>query len=222
MMSSLSQSTLKKQDRCVVFDFDGVLADSFDCLYSLNKKALVLVGIDLPIDKYRDFFNSNFHSALKSYVKEPASYEKVLKFRRKNFKSHYSRVDLFPGVPSLIKNLATKNYLSIASSTKSVFINPLLRRYRLKRYFKKVTGTLDYSKEAVLKEIISATKVRPNQTIMVTDTAGDIQIAKKMGLGTIAVTWGYQPLGLLKKAKPDMIAKTFEELGEMLNGDNQV
>ncbi len=220
MMSSLSQFILKKRGKCIVFDFDGVLADSFDCLYSLNKRALVLVGIDLPIDKYRGFFNSNFHSALKSYIKEPASYEKVLKFRKRNFKAYYSKADLFPEVPLLIKNLATENHLAIASSTKSVFINPLLRRHRLKRYFKKVIGTLDYSKEAVLKEIISATKIKPNQTLMVTDTTGDIQIAKKMGLGTIAVTWGYQPLDLLKKAKPDMIAKTFEELEVMLNGDN--
>lgn len=221
-MSSLSQSTLKKGGKCIVFDFDGVLADSFDCLYSLNKRALFLVGINLPVDKYQDFFNSNFHSALKSYIKEPASYEKVLKFRKRNFEVYYSKADLFPEVPPLIKNLATKNYLAIASSTKSVFINPLLRRHYLKRYFKRVIGTLDYSKEAVLKEIISAIKVKPNQTIMVTDTTGDIRVAKRMGLGTIAVTWGYQPLNLLKKAKPDMIAKTFEELEATLNGDNQV
>ena len=70
--------------------------------------------------------------------------------------------------------------------------------------------------------ILDKFRTKPRQTFFITDTVGDIKIARKSGLRTIAVTWGFHGKIVLKKAKPDYIVSTFNELSKILgSADNK-
>ena len=51
---------------------------------------------------------------------------------------------------------------------------------------------------------------------MVTDTVGDLKVAKETGLKTTAVTWGFHSPKLLKSANPDFLVNDFKELKNVL------
>lgn len=216
-MSQSCQSTQSRHNKCIIFDFDGVLADSFNSLFDLNRSSLLAIGIKLTTEKYQGLFNSNFHLSLKSLVNNPVDYQKILAFRNDKFAGYYSRVKLFKDAPSFVRRIAKNNYLAIVSSTQTKFIEPLLKRHNLLNSFGTVLGTLNHSKEKDIKKIIAGSGYKTKETFFVTDTIGDINIANKIGIKKIAVTWGYHPLDLLKTAKPDNIAKSFKELEELIN-----
>lgn len=221
-MSSSLPSTRQKTPRCLIFDFDGVLADSFKTLFLLNKRSLGTVGLRLSADQYRSLFDSNFHFSLNKFIGDLNKCNLVLDYRKKYFGHYYSRVKLFRSVPSMIKKLSKKYILTLASSTKPEYINLLLKRYKLGGYFKIISGSLAHSKKESLNSILRTSRTKADEAVMITDTTGDILVAKKVGLKTIAVTWGYQKVTLLKKAKPDMIAKTLKELEGILYADDRL
>ena len=73
-----------------------------------------------------------------------------------------------------------------------------------------------FHKDKKIKMAMDEFGYGPEQTIFISDTAGDILEAKKAGVPTVAVTWGYHPIETLEKVKPDHIANNIEELKELL------
>ena len=79
-----------------------------------------------------------------------------------------------------------------------------------------ILATGEYTKENMIKEIMNKFESKPEETIMITDTVGDIKLAKKMGLKNIAVTWGFHSKKILKTTEPDFIADSFLSLTSII------
>lgn len=62
-------------------------------------------------------------------------------------------------------------------------------------------------------------QISADQIIFIGDTAGDISEGKQAGVETIGVSWGYNTKEQISDAKPDFIADTVEELGELLKNE---
>ena len=209
--------------KVIIFDFDGVLADSFYNCYELNKKALASVGLRLTQKDYRDLFNENVHLGFKKFIKDGELYKKFVEIRKQEFDSYYSpsKVKLFPGTAKFLNKIGlTHNFnavmrganLAIASSTPANFIYSLLKKNRLQNVFGLILGNNEHTKENVIKTILARFKAKPKTAIMITDSVGDIKIAKKTGLKTIGVTWGFHSKNTIKKVKPDFVATSFSDL----------
>ena len=201
----------------LIFDFDGVLADSFDTFYSLNKGSMKAVGVKLTKSAFKNLFNGNIHAGLKSLIKDKNSYKKFLSIRDERYSTYYpGEVNLFKGAVGLIKKLKTKYCLCIASSSLESAINFLLKKGGVNSCFVLVKGGQHYSKKDILNEILIKTKLKPQNAIMITDTIGDIKVSKKVGLKTIAVTWGFHSAKMLKLSEPNFIVNNFNELTNYL------
>ena len=85
------------------------------------------------------------------------------------------------------------------------------------KYFDLILATEEYSKENMIKNILEKHKTDPKKTVVITDTVGDIKIAKKLGLKTIAVDWGFHHKKILKESMPDHLVQTFEDIVKLLN-----
>jgi len=48
--------------KLIIFDFDGVIVDSFAISFGVNRK----LGSAVDIDQYRSFFEGNIYEAIKS------------------------------------------------------------------------------------------------------------------------------------------------------------
>ncbi len=198
--------------KLIIFDFDGVLADSFESFFMLIKNAMKSAGISLTQNQYRNFFIGNIHQGFRNFIKDEDKYEIFSKFRKENYNKYYKKVRLFPDVPEILKNLSKDYILAIASSGSRENILKLLKTNGTGKPFGTVLATTENTKENMIKEILRKDKITPRQAVMITDTAGDIKIAKKLKLKTIAVTWGFHSKKLLESSKPDHIVSNLKIL----------
>lgn len=202
--------------KVVVFDFDGVLADSFDALYRFNREAMASVSVELSPDQYRSLFDLNVHRGFRAFIPDDATYRQFVTFKKENFKKYYEDVDLFPGASELIRSIASTHTLAIVSATLTPYIIRLLEKQGIVSCFKRVIGSHDYSKAKSIEMIRDSLGSSYEAMAMVSDTTGDLAVAKDLGLKTIAVTWGFHTPEKLSVSPVDFSVSTFTDLKKVL------
>jgi phosphoglycolate phosphatase len=193
----------------IIFDFDGVIVDSFAACLQLTQSYYP----DISAAEYRALFTGNIYESLSKREGKPAKF---------NAFAQYAELVLpiapLSGIHELFDSLSGSE-LAIVSSTDSAPIRDYLAKYGLSKYFSQVLGG-DVATSKVLK--LESIKTRSTgKLIFVTDTLGDIKEATKAGIVTIAVTWGFHDRELLATGKPyaivDNIADLQTRLKEFLN-----
>jgi phosphoglycolate phosphatase len=205
--------------KVIIFDFDGVLADSFDTFYFLTLDGFKRIGLKMTRKKYQELFLNNYHKSLGTAVKYKVKLNEYLRFRNDNYSTYYDkkiRVKLFPGAKEFIKNAGRKNILAIASSGKEKNIKKLLKEAGVDKCFGLILADSKHSKKDMIETILNKYNARPEETIFITDTVGDIKAAKMSRLITIAVTWGFHSRKTLTASKPDKIASNLKSLLSLL------
>lgn len=204
----------------IVFDFDGVLVDSFDTLYPLIRDTVKHVGLSLAPNQYRDLFIGNVHQGLKDLIKNDKKYKAAMGFRSSNYDKYYNnkrrKARLFPGTIEFLREIGKNYVLTVASSSREDNIKNLLDENSIQNLFSLILADSATGKEGMIKEILDKFNTKPGEIIMITDTVGDIKVAKKCGLKTIAVTWGFHSRTMLRTARPNFIVSTLEELSKIL------
>jgi phosphoglycolate phosphatase len=71
---------------------------------------------------------------------------------------------------------------------------------------------------AMLEAAMAEAGAQPSETAMIGDTAYDIDMARAAGCRVIGVVWGYHTPEELRAAGAEAVARTAEELGEILDG----
>ena len=118
-------------------------------------------------------------------------------------------------------------HLAVASSKPTVFVERILKHFKIYKYFEVVIGSeLDgtrVEKAQVIQEVFL--KFFPDhyvpydQFCMVGDRKFDIEGARAFGLTGIGVSFGYAQEGELEQAGADYVVDTVEELGRLLLGE---
>lgn len=211
---------MKGKDQLIIFDFDGVLADSFDSFYPLIRDGMKRIGLSITPKQYRELFMGNVHKGFDNFINDEEKLKKFLEFRTYNYDGYYyhdkNKVKLFPEAKEFIEKLDKRYILTIASSGKQKNIKKILKDGGINKFFKLVLADSSYSKDEMIRKIIKKFHANPQKTIMITDTVGDLKIAKEIGLETIAVTWGFHSRKLLKAGGPDHIINSFQKLYRIL------
>ncbi|HVY67892.1 MAG TPA: HAD-IA family hydrolase [Patescibacteria group bacterium] len=200
-------------NKAILFDFDGVLVDSFKISY--DSSVLVHHG-KLTLKLYRKLFEGNIHESLGN---------KKFKLKKKegvNFNDYYGpgleKLDIIPNASRVIKTLSKNYKLIIVSSTPSIYIKRFFKRHKILKYFTQILGAdFHTSKVNKIKYIFSKYSLKPKDCLFITDTLGDVREARKCGTKSIAVTNGFHPVSTLKKGKPFKIIRGIENLPQAVN-----
>ncbi len=203
---------MTKDERIIFFDFDGVIVDTFEMCYAISN----LVNPDLSKDEYISHFEGNINDAA----------GKKKNMDTQSSKDHPTGIDFFTEyarrmgehrpeeqIPELIRDLSENYLLSIISSTRSDLIQQFLELHNLTDCFSEILGNeVHTSKVIKFQMALEAHKLLPHQSLMITDTLGDIREARKAGLDSIGVTWGFQPIETLLRGEPFAVVKNPVEL----------
>lgn len=200
--------------KLILFDFDGVIADTFEFCYAIRAK----YNIGLTRKQYLNRFNGNIYKAeRKSSVHTKPSNAEFFRL----YKPELNKQKPISGMSKVIAEAAKKYKLYIISSTDAVIIEQFLRKHGLLGYFKKVLGYREsLSKVVKINRVLKAVGAKPSEAVFVTDTLGDILEAKERGVKSIAVTWGYHNKAVLRSGQPKYIVRTPGELGKKINEMN--
>lgn len=206
-------------EKLVIFDFDGVIVDSFDVWYKINAYAFRrALDKNLTRNQYRDCYMNELNNGLKALASGKKAYQKLKNFknahREEFFLKYYSKVKLFPFIKSLIYKLKELNVklVIVTSSTNPAGVMNLLKKFKLDKNFTVALSSEGESKIAYLKRIMTTFNSKPKDIFFITDTYNDVKWGNKVGIKTIGVLWGFHSKQILIKAKPDFIVKDYKDI----------
>jgi phosphoglycolate phosphatase-like HAD superfamily hydrolase len=196
----------------ILFDFDGVVANSFGLAFAVNK----MIFPDIIEAEYRQAFEGNINDWVK---------EKMHSRHRTDvdFVSTYARradaeVTLVSGMKEVLTSLAARYLLIVVSSSTSDFIHTFNKKHELAIFFTEVLGNdvhkSKIEKIAMVKEKYHAS---PGRYVFVTDTLGDAREADHHGIGVIGVSWGFHDHTTLSKDHAITIVDRPEELSKAVD-----
>lgn len=192
--------------QALLFDFDGVIVDSYDATYKIMRHE----DPGLTSDNYKQWFNGNVAKTVRSKISAAA----VKDFFKRYLKQAAS-LPLVPGMLELIKQQAKEKQLFIVSSTDTRSIRAFLDETGLGKYFTEVCGyESGVTKTEKILEIRQVYNLSKQDCLFITDTVGDVREGLVAGVSTIAVSWGYHSSGELAAAGPENVVHSPTELAK--------
>ncbi|MDP2683823.1 MAG: HAD family phosphatase [bacterium] len=212
--------------KAVIFDLDGVIINSEPLWEKATKIYLEQLGKKFPTTKsFGRYVDINFRGRvqkevvprLKKKFKIEGTYNDIMKMRMKILIKVFDKeLKLVPGVIALIKKINSKKIpMVIASSSPHIVVKYSIRRFGLKKYFKKIISGENIKNGKPAPDIfIKASKqfknIKPEEILVIEDSYSGIMAAKNADMQCLAIHHSYTMKKYFKKA--DMIVDTFNKI----------
>jgi HAD superfamily hydrolase (TIGR01509 family) len=180
----------------VIFDLDGVLADSEPWWNQIDAKLLAQYGVDYHGEHHREVLGVSYRLAVEFYKKAfrlSVATEEIMKRRGEIAAEFFAdRVGLFPGTKEVLEELKKmKLRLGLATSSVSASARPFLDRHGLTPFFEViVTGDeVEHGKPAPDIYLCAAEKLAlsPDVCLVVEDALSGIAAAKAAKMRVAAI-----------------------------------
>lgn len=198
----------------LLFDFDGVIADSFDALLDVCVRAQERLGMGRAptAEDFRTIRNLTFDELARvvglSGSTRAAYAEAVFEIQTAGWQT-----PPFPDIVEVLRTLAEEHTLAVVTNSKGSLVATTLEEYGLRTVMAGVVGgDSGLTKPERIGQLRQVHAAGSQDTVMIGDTLGDITAGQQAGVRTVAVTWGFQPGDLLMQASPDSLVDTPREL----------
>ena len=213
--------------RAVIFDFDGVIADTESLHYETLAETVATIGLRITPDEYADVYmvyddRDGIRAAFLEAGRTPSDEEvaRLMAYKAALFDRRIrAGVPLFPGVVACLRSLAERYPLVIASGALKAEIRAILASHRLDDLFLGIVAADDVEKgkphpetylracDLLNERLDAAPPIVPAECLVVEDTVAGVQGARAAGMRVLAVTNSY-PAERLGEA--DVIVSTLE------------
>ncbi len=201
-------STSPRNRGLLLFDYDGVLADSLNTLSEYTTIFCREHGLGeglktTDVDAIESATLAGLIEAAgisQAYVRDYARYL----FQALN--RDPLKVPLFKGIPKMLTDLARHYTLCVVTANHSAIVRQRLDATQLTSLMGCIYG--NEQPGGKVDHIINALETnhaQPASTWMIGDTVGDIEAAQNAGVNAVAVTWGWQSSIRLKSKAPDLM-----------------
>ncbi|MEA2701587.1 MAG: phosphoglycolate phosphatase [Candidatus Parcubacteria bacterium] len=187
----------------LIFDFDGVIADSFDISWALSREH----DETATLEDFLAHHDGNVFAEPRIKFKPERLHEFYSEYRNRLMPSHIERAT------EPIRRLAGNYSLFIISSNSEHAIKEVLNQAEVLTLFVRILGEETHkSKVEKFRILTEENGITPDNTLFVTDTLGDIKEARKANIRTIAETFGFHDQERLMQGEPFRIADSWEEI----------
>lgn len=215
--------------KAVIFDFNGVIVDDEPLHLELFRRVLGEEGVPLTDEDYhakylgyddRGCFTAALTDAGQADFAADTLFITELIKRKADY--YYEAIEdrflLFPGAAELVKKLAAKYPMAIASGALGGEIEVVLRRGGIRECFKEIIASENvtvckpdpegYNKALAALNAVGNEQIQPGECLVIEDSVAGVEAAKRAGMWCLAVTNSYKPDQL---AKADWIVTTLED-----------
>ncbi|MBC8501239.1 MAG: HAD hydrolase-like protein [DPANN group archaeon] len=207
--------------KAIIFDYDGVIVDSFENVYEICKKVLKELNRKVPstIDEFRELYGYKYldmYDTLKLTEEERTRFNMF--FRNNIVKKSPA---MFKHVDKVIKTLSKSYTIAMVSANYIPEINEKLKKFGILDYFKFILcrrnlRELPITKADVLLKAVKKLGLNKDEVVYIGDRTLDYDNSIKAGVKYILVDygWGYdkdkvpeqkvavkKPLDILKAIK---------------------
>jgi len=200
----------------IIFDFDGTIVDSFD--YFANFIAKEAGRYPLSAEDKEAMNGLTLARAARfmghAWWRLPILYFSGLQAIHRESE----HVHIFAGIDRALEKLHAEGHqLFIVSSNSVPMMRNFLKRHSLDRSFVQLYGrVVVFGKAPALRRLMRQQRLQAKDCVYVGDEPRDISAARKVGIRSVAVTWGYTHQTTLAAEQPDAMASTPTELLKIL------
>ena len=131
-----------------------------------------------------------------------------------------SQVKLYAGATEFLKKIFARKPLVLASGGSGLRVRNEVKKFGVEKFFRYVITKDDVANPKphpeTVQKAVEFLGYSPGECVYVGDTRECVLTGRRAGVKTIGVTWGLHPGEILSKERPDGIAKTFNELYDLL------
>jgi HAD superfamily hydrolase (TIGR01549 family) len=202
--------------KAVIFDFDGVIADSRKTIFKIYKLVCMEMGKKFydNIEEFTQNLDGNYKNFyLKLGIKE-SEFAKANEIYKKHFLRLENEIRAFHEVADMLASLKKRGIkIGISSNTHEFIIRRLLKNFGFEKYINAVVGGKDIDKlkpdPAQILLAIDKLGVKRSECAFVGDMEVDMIAGRRAKIAkVVAVTYGYHPRGRLEKFGPDAIVSS--------------
>lgn len=222
--------------RAVIFDFDGVIADSETSHFKAFNNALEPYGVKISKQQYfSEYLGLTDMDLLRTLVEqgvlkvEPQRIEIIAENKTRIFEEMIrTGADIIDGVAEFLEVLEKNNIAkAICSGALAAEIELMLEKGKLRRYFEVIVSAEQVKKGKpapdgfllALEKLNKKTNesIAASECIVIEDSHWGLEAGKAAGMHTVAVTnsYGAEELALAEKVVDNLSQLTMEDL-EML------
>lgn len=205
----------------ILIDLDGTLTDPKLGITSCIRYAMQKLGRSLADEVDLDWcigppLKASLAKLLQSDNDELA--EQALALYRERFSTiGLFENEVYPNVAETLEKLQQQGYrLYVATAKPTIYAEQILAHFDLAKYFKKIYGSELTGEHTDKGELITYLLAQENldatATVMVGDREFDILGARRNGLQSIAVSYGYGTAEELAQAQPNQMIRNFSAL----------
>jgi phosphoglycolate phosphatase len=201
--------------KTLIFDFDGTIADSFETLLGIFEE---ITGRKLSGQEITDLRAKPLKYVLKYLQIRRWQIPRFVLKARRSLNSKMAGIKIFSGMDKTLEQLGSGGHqMFILSTNDERNIVQFLRTNRLDGYVSKVYGNIGLrSKSSALNKIIKREKLDRQNCVYIGDEIRDIEAAKKAGITSVGVTWGFNSPDAIKNARPEILAQKPSDLTKYL------
>lgn len=185
--------------KSVIFDFDGTICDTGEGVKKSAKYALD--AFNIPSEDWQTldcFIGPPLLVTFQEQFNQSAADADLLvqKFRERYTNTGIYECELYNGIKQLLINLKDDGMkIGIASSKPQVFVETLLNKFAIAKYFDSVCATSFAadceSKQNIIARCLKELETEPKDALMVGDRFYDIDGAKADMVDGAGALWGY-------------------------------
>ncbi|UCB46533.1 MAG: HAD-IA family hydrolase [Spirochaetota bacterium] len=214
-----------------IFDLDGTLIDTRQDITTAVNEILHHYNLESKsVDEVTDYVGDGIRKLVQrcieqssieqsSIVNSRVSLDEAVSMFKDSYWSHMHDTTItYPGITELLTHLKDKKK-AILTNKAYKFTKAIMDRLGLTKQFSLIVGGDTVSKKKPSTEgiefILQETGKPRDRTVMIGDGKNDILVAKKAGLISVYVTYGFTSIERLDGIKPDYIIDTPLELMEI-------
>ncbi len=203
----------------IVFDFDGVLADTLEDMLQITRTVCTELGCPCePSAADLDALENMSFAELGKQLGVPA--DKVSEFVERTFRLFIARPApprIFPGMREVVIKLAPISRIGILTGNNSAVVNRFIEFHNLSSYIDRVFAEdAPGTRPEKLGRLVSILGKPESKAYLVSDAVSDIRAARQASVTSIAVTWGHQSEPKLLRENPGHLVRSPQELLQVL------
>ncbi|MFA9288499.1 MAG: HAD-IIIA family hydrolase [Weeksellaceae bacterium] len=201
----------------LIFDFDGTLADSMQVYVSIFNTFAIRDNFPLLTTESIAELRKKTYGELFKYLKLPFyKLPGYLMEARNMLIEKRTKLEIFPEIAETLKELSKKHTLYLLTSNDLPVVEAFLKRQKLTVFEHIASEKNLFRKDRGLLKIIKHYNLDPQNTWYIGDEMRDMNAARKVGIHSVAVTWGFHDKSILETASANHIVDTPKQLAAVM------
>ena len=199
----------------ILFDFDGVLADTLEDMLSFAREACIQLGLPRnPTPADLGTLETMSFAEYGRQLRLPPQYiDEFVSRCLQMFNQRLRPPRIFKSMKQVVVEAAKSNTIAIITGNTTPTVETFLIENGLREHIRLVIGVEQKgTRPEKIRRAISELAQQGDTAYMVGDAVSDIRAARQASIKSIAVGWGHQSPSRLLDAKPDYLVKSPQEL----------